>query len=115
MTDLVQRCGLLARAGLSDKQIAERLGIYPDTATKKRVAAGVRRPHPVVTAEQLREINRLADDGASVNEIARTVGLSWPAVASRRPDAVWSSSEAAAWGRMHRRGGFAPSREETNE
>lgn len=47
------------------------------------------------------EIDRLADDGASVNEIARTVGVSWPSVAKRRPDAVWSTVDAARWGAMH--------------
>lgn len=106
-TDLVERCGALARQGLSDAQIAERLGIPPDAAKRKRVRAGVRRPHTVVTQEQEAEINRLADDGASVNEIAHTVGLSWPAVACRRPDAVWTTREAAAWGRLHRSTGGA--------
>lgn len=100
--DLVERSGSLARQGLSDAQIATRLGIHRDTATKKRVQAGLRRPHTVITTDQEQMINRLADDGVSVNEIARTVGLSWPAVAKRRPDAVWSSRDAAAWGRMHR-------------
>lgn len=105
--DLVTRCGELARQGLSDKQIAERLGIHRNTATKKRARAGVRRPRTVVTLEQEQTIRLLADDGASVNEIARTVGLSWPAVAVRVPGAVWTSHEAAAWGAMHRKGGIA--------
>jgi hypothetical protein len=48
-------------------------------------------------------INVLADDGASVNEIARTVGLSWPAVANRRRDAVWTRQKSAEWGAMHKR------------
>lgn len=58
--------------------------------------------HPkAVTTAQEEQINRLADDGASVNEIARSVGVSWPSVATRRPDAVWSRMEAARWGAMH--------------
>lgn len=100
--DLVGRCGELARIGLSDAQIAERLGIHRDTATKKRVRAGVRRPHRRITAQQERIINMLADDGASVAEIARTAGVSWPSVSKRRPDAIWSSDDAAVWGAMHR-------------
>lgn len=56
-----------------------------------------------VTREQELAIDVLADDGVSVNEIARTVGLSWPTVAKRRPDAVWSAQEAAQWGAWCRR------------
>lgn len=56
-----------------------------------------------VTDDHERMIDLLADDGASVNEIARTVGLSWPTVAKRRPDAVWSAQEAAVWGALHKR------------
>lgn len=101
--DLVARCTQLAMAGLSDSQIAERLGIHPNTATKKRVLGGVRRPHQIITAEQKSQINKLADDGVSVNEIARTAGVSWPTVAKRRPDAVWDSQKAAEWGAFFKR------------
>lgn len=100
---LVERCSALAQEGLSDAVIAERLGIHPDTVTRKRVRGGVRRPHQSVTASQEAQINALADDGASVNEIARTVGVSWPTVAKRRPDAVWSMQEASEWGAYHKR------------
>ena len=98
---LVERCGQLARQGLSDADIAKRLGIHKDTARKKRGAAGVLRPHARVTADQEAAINRLADDGVSVNEIARTVGISWPSVGKRRPDAVWSRQQASEWGALH--------------
>lgn len=101
--ELIERCSELARQGLGDNEIAERLGIHPNTATKKRVLGGVRRPHPVISAEQESQINVLADEGVSVNEIARTVGVSWPSVASRRPDAVWSAQEAAQWGALFKR------------
>ena len=101
--DLIARCSDLARQGLEDSEIAERLGIHPSTATKKRVLGGVRRPHPVISEEQLEQINALADEGVSVNEIARTVGVSWPTVAKRRPDAVWSAKEAAEWGAFFKR------------
>lgn len=58
--------------------------------------------HPrAITPEQEARINSFADEGVSVNEIARTVGVSWPSVAKRRPDAVWSAQEAARWGAMH--------------
>lgn len=103
MSELIERCADLARRGLSDRAIAERLGIHPNTATKKRVLGGVRRPHPTITAEQVAQIDALADEGVSVNEIARTVGVSWPTVANRRPDAVWSAQEAAEWGAYFRR------------
>lgn len=58
--------------------------------------------HPnAISATQEAQIDTLADDGASVNEIARTVGVSWPSVAKRRPDAVWPVQKAAQWGAMH--------------
>ena len=101
--NLVERCAELARQGLSDAVIAERLGIHKRTARKKRRQAGIMHPRPQVTAEQEAMINRLADDGVSVNEIARTVGVSWPSVGKRRPDAVWSSQQASEWAAMHRR------------
>ena len=101
--ELMKRCTELAHEGLTDVQIAERLGIHPNTATKKRVLGGVRRPHPIITAEQEAKINKLADDGVSVNEIARTVGVSWPTVAKRRPDAVWDAQKAAEWGAFFKR------------
>ncbi len=101
--DLTARCAQLARQGLGDAEIAERLGIHPNTATKKRVLGGVRRPHPTISAEQVAQIDVLADEGVSVNEIARTVGVSWPTVAKRRPDAVWSAKEAAEWGAFFKR------------
>ena len=101
-SELVERCASLALQGLSDAAIAERLGIHPNTATKKRVLGGVRRPHPIITPEQETQIDVLADEGVSVNEIARTVGVSWPTVAKRRPDAVWSAQEAAEWGAFFR-------------
>lgn len=103
MSELIERCADLASRGLSDKAIAERLGIHPNTATKKRVLGGVRRPHPTITPEQEMQIHALADEGVSVNEIARTVGVSWPSVAKRRPDAVWSRQEAAEWGAFFKR------------
>lgn len=101
--ELVDVCVKLAREGMSDVAIGVRLGLDRSTVAKKRVKGGVRRPRNVVTSEQRAQIDDLADDGVSVNEIARTVCVSWPTVAKQRPDAVWTTQQAAEWGAWHRK------------
>lgn len=93
----------LAREGMSDAAIGDRLGLDRSTVAKKRVQGGVRRPRNVITPEQRAQIDAFANDGVSVNEIARTVGVSWPTVAKQRPDAVWGTQQAAEWGAYFRR------------
>ena len=101
--EVVALCVKLAREGMSDVAIGERLGLDRSTVAKKRVRGGVRRPRNVITAEQRAKIDVLADDGVSVNEIAHTVGASWPTVAKQRPDAVWGTQQSAEWGAYFRR------------
>lgn len=85
-------------AGESAASIAIGLGVSSRTVTRWRARLGIAKAAaPRLTGEQEARIQSLADDGCSVQEIARTVGCSYTAVRRRRPDAVWSREQCAEW------------------
>lgn len=95
----------MTRGGSTASEIASTLGISANTVRnirrKTRVLA--REPNRRVTAEQEQRIQEMAVDGVSINEIARTLRISFPAVKVRAPWAVWDTKKCAEWGAFHRK------------
>lgn len=84
----------LHNEGLSAAQIALRLDINPRTVSRWRVAMGIAKP-PVVllSAEEKKRALDLLTDGASYNEVARTLGRSTQCISHALPGYGWSRLE----------------------
>lgn len=95
----------MTRGGSTASEIASTLGISANTVRNIRRKTRVlsREPNQPVTDEQERRIQAMAEDGVSINEIAKTLGLSFPAVKTRAPWAVWDSKKASTFGAYHRK------------
>ena len=93
----------MTRVGATGAEIARETGLTRGHVYRIRRQTGLARPAPRITQAQERQMAALAAGGAPVAEIARTVGVSWPAVAARHPEAVWSTRDVALFGAAHRR------------
>lgn len=80
--------------GLSAEQIAARLKVNPRTVTRWRVAMGIAKPPAVLlTAEEKARALDLLTDGASYNEVARTLGRSNKCISHALPGYGWTRLE----------------------
>lgn len=74
------------------------LRVSSRTVVRYRRRAGVSRPIPEhITDEQLARAEQLLDDGASVAETARTVGVSPMGLHKHFPGRAWSHDEVIAY------------------
>ncbi|UXA19498.1 helix-turn-helix domain-containing protein [Mycobacterium sp. SMC-4] len=85
----------LTRNGCSAREIASILGITRRTVVRVREATGTSQPVAGVplTADQVRQAERLLDDGCSISEAARTIGCSYHTLHRRFPDRVWTREQ----------------------
>lgn len=89
-----ERVRQLSLSGHTAPQIAAELGITRFSVIRHRKALGIARtPAPRLTADQESRASALIEDGASIAEVARTIGCSHWAVKQRFPDAAWSHQQ----------------------
>ena len=94
----------LNASGLSAEIIAERMGVTPRTIGRWRRRFGVMRGEASTpaSAEDREKARRLLEDGCSLAEAARSVGVAPKTVRQWFPDAPgWSALECGRF-RMHR-------------
>ncbi|ACI12370.1 DNA binding protein [Mycobacterium phage Fruitloop] len=89
----------MTRDGFSAKHIGEVVGCSPRTVTRVRAAADARvmnhdRFTPL-TADQLEFAEYLLEDGASYQEVARTLGVSRTTIEKHFPGRAWTKRQAA--------------------
>lgn len=90
----------LTLAGVGAREIAARIGCTTRTVSRYRHTLGISQPPPPpLTDDEIAAIHRLADDGCSVTEIARTIGRGSNAVRRIRPDAVWTPTQIGQYAR----------------
>ena len=86
----------LTRQGHTAKHIAALLGITPRTVTRDRAARGITQPTPSrVTEDEFARAYTMLEDGASYEEVARTLRRSHTAFRHRFPGYALSPAEAA--------------------
>lgn len=84
----------LTRAGHSAAEIAVRLNITPRTVQRDRRATGTAQDPPPPMSDREHSIAaRLAADGASASEIARTIGRDPKTVLHHYPHAAWTREQ----------------------
>lgn len=87
--------------GMTTAQIAVRLKVNPRTISRWRVAMGIAKPPAVrLTAEEKRHALDLLTDGASYNEVARTIGRCAPTIARHFPGYGWTRLEGSQFGAL---------------
>ncbi|QGH77876.1 helix-turn-helix DNA-binding domain protein [Mycobacterium phage Kenuha5] len=89
----------MTRDGFSARHIAEVVGCSPRTVTRVRAAADARVMNPdrftPLTADQLEFAEYLVEDGASYQEVARTLGVSRTTIERHFPGRAWTKRQAA--------------------
>ncbi|AEK08599.1 hypothetical protein PBI_DLANE_55 [Mycobacterium phage DLane] len=89
----------MTRDGFSAKHIGEVVGCSPRTVTRVRAAADARVMNPrrftPLTADQLEFAEYLLEDGASYQEVARTLGVSRTTIERHFPGRAWTKRQAA--------------------
>ena len=94
----------LTRQGHTAKQIGELLGVTKRTVARDRTATGCAQPKaPLLTQDELERAHAMLEDGASYEEVARTLHRSHTAFRHRFPGYQLTPAEAsqrAALGRQ---------------
>ena len=86
----------LTRQGHTAKHIAALLGITPRTVTRDRAARGITQPTPPrITETEFARAKAMLEDGASYDEVARTLGRATTAFRHRFPGYKLSPTERA--------------------
>lgn len=83
-----ERIAELTRQGLSARQIADRVGMTTRTVCRARRRMGLSKPiAPRMSPAELTLAQSLLDDGASIEETARTLGRAHATITHHFPDA----------------------------
>ena len=91
----------LTNRGFTAKQIAEKLHFSQRAVERARARnSGPKSCAPRLTADELARAGRLLDDGASLTEVARTIGRSQPAIRHHFPGRGWDSVMSGRYARM---------------
>lgn len=102
-TERRDRIVKLTARGWTAQEIADLLGVTARTVTRGRRAAGIAKPrHLPMTDDEKRAAKTLLDDGASYEEVARTIGRSSKTLARHLPGYTLGrklAAEAATLGR----------------
>ena len=93
----------LTRQGHTAKHIANLLGVTPRSVTRDRAARGITQPKaPPVTETEFARAHAMLEDGASYEEVARTLRRSHTAFRHRFPGYALTPAEAAQRARLGR-------------
>lgn len=96
----------LTRRGVPADDIAHQLGMHIRTVYRIRGKYGLNRvgaPRPFTDAE-LTTAQTMLDDGASIAEVARTLGRCPKSVWRKFPGRGWDATLCAEFGALHRHG-----------
>ena len=86
----------LTHQGHTAKQIANLLGVSPRTIIRDRAARGITQPQPSrVSDDEFSRAKEMLEDGASYEEVARTLRRSHTAFRHRFPGYTLTKEEAA--------------------
>jgi transposase len=86
-----ERVAAMTAAGMTAAVIAEALHVTPRTVIRDRRALGISKPRPeIVPAEKWHAAEALIDDGASICEAARTVGIGQVTANRHFPGRGWT-------------------------
>lgn len=95
-----ERVAEMQKAGLSNAQMAQQLGVSKATITRDTHAIGSPSPNRrIASSSTWAEVDRLLSDGCSATEAGRTVGLTATAVLAHFPGRGWTPEQSNA----HRR------------
>lgn len=85
----------LSRIGMSDREIATRVGLAKSTVTSWRVRAGYKRHpgHPKLTDAQLDMAKLLLEDGCSHADIGATIGCDRTTIGRYFPGTAWKQEQ----------------------
>ena len=93
----------MSLSGMTVEQIARDVGVTTSTVVRIRQEAGVSRwARRMFTDGELSRCLSLLEDGASYNEVARTIGRSVGVVARRFPGFGWTAEEQRDFSRARR-------------
>jgi len=104
-----QRVAFLLRSGRSIREAAAEVGLAEATVYKiRRQLIGPRQSSPrPFTADEIARIEAMLDDGASLAEVARTVGRSYTLLQRRFPGRGWTREQCGEYNSMIRTLGTA--------
>ena len=86
----------LTRQGHTAKQIADLLGVTKRTVARDRTATGCAQTKaPLLTADELERAKEMLEDGASYQEVGRTLGRYGTTIRHRFPGYTLTKEEAA--------------------
>ena len=90
------RVAQLTHQGHTAKHIANLLGVTKRTVVRDRAARGIAQPKaPLLTPDELERAHAMLEDGASYDEVARTLGRATTAFRHRFPGYKLSPTERA--------------------
>jgi hypothetical protein len=81
--------------GCSAPYIAQQLGMSERSVWYLKRKAGLTKPSPKITDEQVTQMGQMLDDGMSYTEISRTMGIDWAAIRRRFPGRQFTQAQAA--------------------
>lgn len=95
----MERTRQLTSEGMSATDIADILGVTPDTVARYRRRMGLtsRSVHRPVSSDLIERMRLMVEDGASHREIARTLGVHPKTVSKRFPGTGWSYQQSGSW------------------
>ncbi|AXN53223.1 hypothetical protein PBI_HARLEY_61 [Mycobacterium phage Harley] len=94
----VEKVAWLTRMGWTAPQIAEQLGCHHRTVQRARAKTGVAKPKPpALSTEILEEAARMLADGASQNEVARTLGVGQATISAHFRGQGWTREQSIEW------------------
>lgn len=93
----------MTRQGMRVADIAARLKVTPRLVMRDRRKLSLSQPAPTpFTESEYIAAKRLLDDGASYNEVARTIGRTHQTLVKHLPGYTWTSQQVAQAGAMGR-------------
>ncbi|AEK07820.1 DNA binding protein [Mycobacterium phage Yoshi] len=94
----VEKVAWWTQLGWTAAQIADKLGCTTRTVSRARAKSGVAKPKPpALSAEVLAEAARMLADGASQNEVARTLGVGQSTISAHFRGQGWTREQSIEW------------------
>ena len=98
-SESLERLKSYCSKGYSNLEIADLLEVSDRTVLRWKALAGVdKMRYTHLTPSQEEFALTLLEDGASVQEVARTLEVDWGVIDRRFPGHSWSKSESGSWG-----------------